>query len=253
MAVDATGTPTTTLGIPKYNTAADIPSGKGFNAAMDYIDDLLEARAATPAGIASGEAMVWNGTTWVRSSVTRLGATSVIPAGRGTTLPATPYDGQEYVLVDSLTVPTYAWRFRYSPESTSAYEWEFIGGAAVDHEVATDQSTASTTYVDLGTVGPTVVVPREGDYNVSWGSAAYVTDGAAVYPAVKIGAVATSDADSAVLSLAAAEAGLTRRTSREKLFTGVAAGSEVKMQYKTSAGTANFYDRWLRVTPIRVN
>lgn len=40
MAQDATGTPTS-KGIPKYNTAVDAPSGKGFNAAMDAIDTLL--------------------------------------------------------------------------------------------------------------------------------------------------------------------------------------------------------------------
>lgn len=43
MATDATGTPTS-LGIPKYNTSADAPSGLGFNAAMDTIDALLVAR-----------------------------------------------------------------------------------------------------------------------------------------------------------------------------------------------------------------
>lgn len=43
MATDATGTPTS-LGIPKYNTAGNPPSGKGFNAAMDVLDGLLQDR-----------------------------------------------------------------------------------------------------------------------------------------------------------------------------------------------------------------
>lgn len=43
MATDATGTPTS-LGIRKYNTSADAPSGLGFNGAMDDIDALLIAR-----------------------------------------------------------------------------------------------------------------------------------------------------------------------------------------------------------------
>jgi hypothetical protein len=43
MATDATGTPTS-LGIRKYNTSADAPSGLGFNGAMDDIDALLLAR-----------------------------------------------------------------------------------------------------------------------------------------------------------------------------------------------------------------
>lgn len=41
MPTDATGTPTS-LGIRKYNTSADAPSGLGFNGAMDDIDALLK-------------------------------------------------------------------------------------------------------------------------------------------------------------------------------------------------------------------
>lgn len=42
MAQDANGTPTS-KGIPTYNTGADPPSGKGFNAAMAAIDGLFVA------------------------------------------------------------------------------------------------------------------------------------------------------------------------------------------------------------------
>ena len=42
MATDATGTPTA-LGIPKFNTSVDAPSGLGSNAQMDSIDGLLQA------------------------------------------------------------------------------------------------------------------------------------------------------------------------------------------------------------------
>jgi hypothetical protein len=48
--------------------------------------------------------------------------------GYGTSLPVSPVDGQEYILVDSTTNPTYQWRFRYNAASASAYKWEFIGG-----------------------------------------------------------------------------------------------------------------------------
>lgn len=88
MALDATGIPTSPDSIPKYNTAVDPPSGKGFNAAMDAIQVALSARTTSlaskvdkPAGIASGEVPVWDGVGWVRSSVTRVGATSL---GSGT-------------------------------------------------------------------------------------------------------------------------------------------------------------------------
>lgn len=82
MATDATGSPTP-LGIPKYNTSADAPSGLGFNAAMDAIDALVTARVAKPSGIAAGEAPVWNGSGWDRSSVTRIGSSSLGSGGAG--------------------------------------------------------------------------------------------------------------------------------------------------------------------------
>jgi hypothetical protein len=46
-----------------------------------------------------------------------------------TTFPASPYDGQEAILVDSTTNPQWKWRFRYNAASISPYKWEFIGGA----------------------------------------------------------------------------------------------------------------------------
>lgn len=56
MATDATGTPTT-LGIPKFNTAADPPSGKGFNATMDALDTLLAARITKATLSTTGDIM----------------------------------------------------------------------------------------------------------------------------------------------------------------------------------------------------
>lgn len=80
MATDATGAPTS-KGIPKYNTSVDAPSGLGFNAAMDAIDALLDDYVQTPAGIATGEGLVWNGTAWVRSSATKLNISSLEDPG----------------------------------------------------------------------------------------------------------------------------------------------------------------------------
>jgi len=46
----------------------------------------------------------------------------------GTSFPIGPMDGQEYTLVDSITAPTYQWRFRYNAKRIDANKWEFIGG-----------------------------------------------------------------------------------------------------------------------------
>jgi hypothetical protein len=70
MAVDATGAPTS-LGIPKFDTAADNPSGKGTNAMMDAVNTLLVARIPKPASPTAGQALVWDSGTssWLSAFV----------------------------------------------------------------------------------------------------------------------------------------------------------------------------------------
>jgi hypothetical protein len=82
----------------------------------------------------------------------------------GTTLPASPINGQEAILVDSITNPSYQWRFRYNAGSTSAYKWEFVGGSEYW------QQAASGTYQALpagqSAQPPIFVTPRAGDWIV---------------------------------------------------------------------------------------
>lgn len=98
MPTDATGTPTP-LGIPKYNPNVDAPSGLGFNAAMDAIDVLIADRATTasvankidkPAGPAAKDALVWNGSTWEKSSAANpINETHIDPGSNGQVLTTT--------------------------------------------------------------------------------------------------------------------------------------------------------------------
>jgi hypothetical protein len=93
------------------------------------------------------------------------------PIAYATSLPAAPYDGQEAILVDSLTAPTYQWRFRYNAGSTSTYKWEFIGGAPlVNQPGGTQAITISSAYQ---TFGPTITVLRSGIYVVDITTVAY--------------------------------------------------------------------------------
>lgn len=61
MATDATGTPTTLYSIPKYATATDPPSGKGFNAAMDAIDLLFSSQPSKTLTQNSNTALIFSG------------------------------------------------------------------------------------------------------------------------------------------------------------------------------------------------
>src|SRR5215471_1849092 len=85
----------------------------------------------------------------------------------GTSLPASPTDGMEAVLVDSVTNPAYQWRFRYNGQSTSPYKWEFVGGAIWQNNGGSI-TTGSGTWADLPG-GPTFTIPRAGEYRTAVG------------------------------------------------------------------------------------
>jgi microcystin-dependent protein len=96
------------------------------------------------------------------------GAPGLIPT-YGTSFPASPLGGAEHVLVDSTSNPSYQWRFRYNPNSSSAYKWEFIGGPPARSGVdAGEQPTANGVWQNLATNGPAITIPRPGEYEISW-------------------------------------------------------------------------------------
>lgn len=266
---DLTGTPTT-LGIGTFNVDADAPSGLGFNQAMGQIDALLQARVSKPAGIAIGEVPVWNGSAFVRPTsqpitvsalapgtngqvLTTSGGVAAWGAGSsvsiGTTLPASPNDGDEAILVDSTTAPTYAWRFRYDASVTDANKWIFIGGApiTVTSPATNYTQTPGTTYVNL-TNRVNVTVPRAGLYVYKLTVDGIPAAGAQGWVAVKEGSTAASDARSTNPRL------VSNSFSGTRYFrTGSLSASDVlEAQVRTSTGTVTIGAVDLDVVPVRV-
>jgi len=91
----------------------------------------------------------------------------------GTTLPASPVDGQEAILVDSTTASTYQWRFRYNAQSTSAYKWEFVGGSSMRSGGGGGTlATTQTAPIDVPN-GPVLALPRAGTYRFTFGASVY--------------------------------------------------------------------------------
>lgn len=79
-------------------------------------------------------------------------ASTIVPAPTtATSLPGSPVDLQQTILVDSTSAPTYAWLLQYS---TAVAKWLFLGGSPLF--VTGTSSTLSATF------------PRAGDYTVSW-------------------------------------------------------------------------------------
>lgn len=169
-----------------------------------------------------------------------------------TTLPASPVDGQEVVLTDSLTAPTYAWTLRYVAGITGPYKWIFVGGADwVSSIPAAQASGTRSTWYDLATVGPSVTVPRAGDY-VAFGSASCIDNTAAVQTGIGIALGAASPTPIAYNYIATAN--FNSSVALQAVFTGIAAGTELRLRYAVfgTAGSATWQFRVLRVQPLRL-
>lgn len=176
----------------------------------------------------------------------------VVPITIGTTLPGSPSDGQEAILVDSLTAPTYQWHFKYVA-GLSTNKWMFIGGSPALVVVAADETGSLTSgYADLTTVGPQFTLPRAGDYEVDYRAVTYT--GGNMMIGLKIGAAAVAIGDrygtrldpwSTDTNTAMGLHGISR-------VAGAAASTVLKMQY-FGQGNGRFFQRELRVTPVRVS
>jgi hypothetical protein len=181
---------------------------------------------------------------------TTSGAAGAAVPAYGTSLPASPVDGQEAILVGSVTNPSYQWRFRYNAGSSSAYKWEFIGGIPLLNEVAALDSIAFAAYTDAATVGPQLTVPRSGEYLIRFGAMMHGNGlaGRISSAAVKIGAAATND-NEAVQTGSGYNASVFREMIR-----ACAASDVLKLQYKTSDGGAGQGSaRFISVIPKRVS
>jgi hypothetical protein len=168
----------------------------------------------------------------------------------GTSLPATPADGQEAILVDSMTAPTYQWHFRYNAGASGAYKWEFLGGASFTHNIATNETSTATGWFNLATAGPRFTVPRAGIYEVSYGSEMSCAGATAwLGPGVGIG-----DFSSVVHeSLGSVQAGWIASGSGTTEMT-LAAAAEIRVKYTQWNGqSSNWKHRWLNVRPKRVS
>lgn len=258
MATDATGTPSTNFSIPKYLTSADAPSGKGLNTIVDYLDTLLKKGFAqltatgdivyaSAANVAARLPIGTSGQVLTVASGVPSWATPSGAAAPATSLPASPTDKQQAVLVDSTTAPTYAWLMQYS---NAASKWIFLGGSPLSSEVLASENTASTTFTDLTTVGPYVGINYTGTYDFTVSSGHIQQSGTddARIGLMKNGANVTE------IALANATANASNGAMMGGVYrTTCTAGDTMKLMYRTRAGgTHTFFQRELRVTPVTV-
>jgi hypothetical protein len=179
---------------------------------------------------------------------------AISPISYNTVLPTVPYDGQEAILVDSITNPSYQWRFRYNAGSSSAYKWEFVGGVPMFSEAPSMFSVAVATYTVAGD-GPSIALPRSGDYDVEIGCWVQqsVAANAAHYMSYTIGGTAAVDADGIhVDQWDAVTPRVFPHISRPRRKTGLGAVT-LAAAFRAGSGQTGFQSRWMRVTPVRVS
>jgi hypothetical protein len=168
----------------------------------------------------------------------------VPPTAIGTVLPASPVDGQEFILTDSLTAPTYTWHLRYMAAKASN-RWVFVGGAPMKHYIAAAQGTSSAAYTNLATDGPVLPpVPVFGEYLVEYSALCSVSGGATTGLGAHLSGTLINDHQQTLsgVGFAGDHAGAFAQNSN--------AGGIFKLLYKTNANTATFSYRMLKATPI---
>jgi hypothetical protein len=230
-------TPTLLLPYPAATDPADVPAD------MAQLATRLEAVRGAADGLASLDAAG-------KVPAAQLPALAV---GYGTTLPAGPVDGQEHVLVDTVTNPTWQWRFRYNAGSTSPYKWEFVGGSPLQRVAGESQILTLSASVAILAPGGIVTVPRTGDYFVEisvpmTGSPAtpHISNFAA-YAATQLGeaAITAGPASAASVSFHAQE-----RSRVNGLGVGTSIGIGAWSGQGNTWGMATM--RWVAILPVRV-
>jgi hypothetical protein len=120
--------------------------------------------------------------------------------------------------------------------------------------VATNESTASTSYTNLATAGPQVSVITGSKALVAW--ACYMfnnTAGQSSYVGITLSGDDTLAAtDSLAISYESGAANDSARFGRAEIYTGLTAGGTTAFRhsYRVTGGTSNFIDRRISVIPF---
>lgn len=180
---------------------------------------------------------------------------SLLPAIRPpkvSILPSAPGAGSEVYYAADASTGVY-WHLAYMPDGTSN-PWKYVGGPELYNLVTTQETTASNTYADLTTVGPSVTIPVNGDYRVAFGVDIEGSAQDRAFVAPKIGSTTPVDTNAvtqAVGNPAAQSQGASG--SRVLLLFGLTAGTVLKLQYHvTVASTMSFSNRWIETRPLGV-
>lgn len=173
-----------------------------------------------------------------------------------TTLPATPYNGQEVYYrpawgsVGGSWQPS-EWHLRYAADwfAADGCGWVFVGGANLFSEgQGLVQLAANNTWQTFDAANLWIDLPLGGHYEIEYGAVvANSVAGTVIYSRAIVAALAATDSFH-TSAVATAYGGQTRAMP----VANCAAGARVLFQHLAATGTNSSYRRTLRATPIRL-
>lgn len=195
------------------------------------------------------------------TSYTEYREDAVPPQGIVSSLPGSPFDGQEiYFQSAGMATAGTVWHFRYRAGG-GTYKWEYLGGPPLAVEGVggrvdgTEESTTSTTITTLTTAGPAITAPLAGEFDCRlsvYGAQVGVNSSPVVFFWKTGDSTSTGwqNSDGNVYAAAVSGAGII--TAQKRLT--VASGDSIQVRYACSnaTGGAKFRNRNLWVTPVRV-
>jgi hypothetical protein len=166
-------------------------------------------------------------------------------------------DGQEvYYQTSAMANNGQAWHLRYRAAAPASTRWEYLGGAPIDQVVpggAGGGGYAGPLASGLNPVpsGPSVVVPRPGDYIFNFGAVIQSALVGTVNVGIDGGGIASNAAP--MIQFSINTAGATFRTASLSVRRNVSAANATLAMFATATGTdVTVGARYLSVTPIRL-
>lgn len=165
-------------------------------------------------------------------------------------LPSVPADGTEVYYSPGSGV---LWHFRYD---AGGDQWFVLSGEALENRVETAETTASTAFGNLATIGPQVLIPLAGVYwvEVDCQLSTAPNAGNGAYCSPSVNGAGGSDGFAYQISTGAAFS-LTGRGSSGRSRWGFTPGQYARAVYRSSsagAGTITAQRRSIHVWPARI-
>lgn len=175
---------------------------------------------------------------------------------RVTAIPSSPVDGMEIYYADATMLSNLnGWHLKYVSAAAGLNKWFFVGGSSLGSKVNTEEGTAAVPYVNLATVGPDVVIPLTGIYDIRFGCGAICGDDEDAQAGVGIGNfVAPFTSCFEASSKSGLDGGVESHTLNGEAYSvAMTAGDTIRMRYGTVGGAnVDFRRRWLSITPRAV-